>query len=51
MAGQFDEPLTLELLDPSGRSLILHDDAEQRDLTDEETEALPMGPEPPVFSA
>ena len=51
MAGQFDEPLTLELLDPSGRSLILHDDAEERTLTDEETEALPMGPEPPVFSA
>lgn len=51
MAGQFDEALTLELLDPSGRSLILHDDAVQRTLTEKETEDLPMGPEPPVFSA
>ena len=51
MAGQFDEPMTLMLLDPSGRSLILDDDAEQRPLTPEETKALPMGPEPPVFSS
>ena len=51
MAAQFDEPLTLELLDPSGRSLILDDDAEQRELTAEETDVLPMGPEPPVFSS
>ena len=51
MAGQFDEAITLELLDPSGRSLILHDDAVQRTLTEKETEDLPMGPEPPVFSA
>ena len=46
MAGQFDEAITLELLDPSGRSLILHDDAVQRTLTEKETEDLPMGPEP-----
>ncbi|RJU99191.1 MAG: hypothetical protein DWC11_07100 [Candidatus Poseidoniales archaeon] len=51
MAGVFDTPVTLELLDPSGRSLILDDDATQRELTSEEADALPMGPEPPVFSS
>tara|TARA_B100001113_G_scaffold198822_1_gene162837 strand:- start:687 stop:1280 length:594 start_codon:yes stop_codon:yes gene_type:complete len=51
MAAVFDAPVTLELLDPSGRSLILDDDASQRELTAEEAEELPTGPEPPVFSS
>lgn len=44
-------PLTLTLLDPSGRSLIVDDDAQRRLLTDEELAVLPTGPEVPVFSA
>jgi C4-type Zn-finger protein len=44
-------PLTLELLDPHGHSMIMHDDATHRDLTDEELKALPVGPDPAVFSS
>lgn len=44
-------PLTLELLDPHGHSMIMHDDARHRDLTDEELLALPVGPDPAVFSS
>jgi len=44
-------PLTLELLDPTGRSVILSDDASQRPLTETELANLPLGPEVPVFSA
>ena len=44
-------PLTLELLDPHGHSMIMHDDATHRDLTDEELQALPVGPDPAVFSS
>ena len=44
-------PLTLELLDPHGHSMIMHDDATHRDLTDEELLALPVGPDPAVFSS
>ena len=43
-------PLTLELLDPHGHSMIMHDDALHRDLSDEELLALPVGPDPAVFS-
>ena len=43
--------LTLELLDPHGHSMIMHDDATHRDLTDEELLALPVGPDPAVFSS
>ncbi|RJU98735.1 MAG: hypothetical protein DWC04_02380 [Candidatus Poseidoniales archaeon] len=43
-------PLTLELLDPHGHSMILHDDAIHRELTEEELLALPVGPDPAVFS-
>jgi zinc finger protein len=43
-------PLTLELLDPHGHSMIMHDDATHRDLTEEELLALPVGPDPAVFS-
>ena len=44
------ESLTLELLDPHGHSMILHDDAVERELTAEELEELPVGPDPAVFS-
>ena len=52
--GQLGEPkanpLTIVLLDPHGHSMILHPDATERDLTDEELAALPVGPDPAVFS-
>ena len=43
-------PLTIELLDPHGHSMILHDEAKHRELTKEELLALPVGPDPAVFS-
>lgn len=43
-------PLTLELLDPHGHSMILHDEATHRELNEEELLALPVGPDPAVFS-
>ena len=43
-------PVTLELLDPNGHSQILHEDAELRELTQEEMSKLPIGPEAPVFN-
>jgi zinc finger protein len=43
-------PLTLELLDPHGHSMIIHPEAVERDLTVEELELLPVGPDPAVFS-
>ncbi len=43
-------PITLEFLDPSGHSQILHEDVVMRDLTSDELDDLPMGPEPAVFS-
>ena len=49
--GQPDgESVTLELLDPHGHSMIMHEDAVERDLTAEEMEELPVGPDPAVFS-
>ena len=49
--GQPDgEAVTLELLDPHGHSMIMHEDAVERDLTAEEMEELPVGPDPAVFS-
>ena len=44
------EPLTVELLDPHGLSVILHDDAAERELSDDELLLLPVGPDPAVFS-
>jgi len=41
--------LTVELLDPRGRSQIIHDEAESRDLNDSEISALSTGPDLPVF--
>jgi zinc finger protein len=49
--GQADsDSITLELLDPHGHSMILHPDAIERDLSAEEIAALPVGPDPAVFS-
>lgn len=45
------EGLTLELLDPHGHSMILHDGADHRELTAEELLELPVGPDPAVFSS
>jgi C4-type Zn-finger protein len=42
--------LTLELLDPHGHSMIIDKNAQERDLTEEELESLPVGPDPAVFS-
>tara|TARA_B100001564_G_scaffold341935_1_gene337126 strand:- start:375 stop:1007 length:633 start_codon:yes stop_codon:yes gene_type:complete len=51
-AGSNDtEIFTLELLDPHGHSMILDDDAEERDLSVDEIMKLPVGPDPAVFSA
>lgn len=44
------DKITLVLLDPHGHSMILHPDAEERELTDEELRTLPVGPDPAVFS-
>jgi len=49
--GQPDaESITLELLDPHGHSMILHEEAKERTLTQEELASLPVGPDPAVFS-
>jgi zinc finger protein len=45
------EALRLDLLDPHGHSMILHEDAVERDLTEEELANLPVGPDPAVFSS
>lgn len=50
LGGPDAESITLELLDPHGHSMILHGDAVERDLTEEELESLPVGPDPAVFS-
>lgn len=44
-------PITLQFLDPNGHSQILHEDAELRELSTEELEELPVGPEAPVFNS
>lgn len=49
-AGTEGKPLLIELLDPHGLSQILHDKALDRDLTQEELQSLPAGPDPAVFS-
>ena len=44
------KPLPVELLDPHGLSMIMHDDAAERDLSEDELLLLPVGPDPAVFS-
>ena len=44
------EPITLELLDPNGHSMIIHEDSMERELNDAELAELPVGPDPPVLS-
>tara|TARA_B100000029_G_scaffold515327_1_gene621750 strand:- start:839 stop:1417 length:579 start_codon:yes stop_codon:yes gene_type:complete len=47
-SGQSD--FHIVLLDPRGRSQIIHDEAESRELTKEELAELDTGPDLPVFS-
>ena len=49
MVKEGGEHVRLELLDPRGRSQIIHHDAESRELNNEELEQLETGPEIPVF--
>ena len=42
---------TVEFLDPNGHSMILDQDAVERELTEEELAELPIGPDPAVFSS
>ena len=49
MVKEGEENVRLELLDPRGRSQIIHHDAESRELNNEELEHLETGPEIPVF--
>jgi zinc finger protein len=41
--------ITVELLDPRGHSMVLHENTVNRELTEEELESLPLGPEPPII--
>jgi zinc finger protein len=41
--------ITVEFLDPRGHSMVLHENTVNRELTEEELESLPVGPEPPVI--
>ena len=43
------KPVTIELLDPNGHSQILHEDAVNSDLSEDELKSLPIGPEPAVM--
>ena len=49
MVKEGEEIVRLEMLDPRGRSQIIHHDAESRELNNEELERLETGPEVPVF--
>ena len=51
LGGDFSEPYNILLLDPRGHSQILHDGAEPRELSENEIERLPVGPDPATFSA
>ena len=50
-AGKEGKALRVELLDPHGLSQILDERAIDRELTEDEIESLPVGPDPAVFSA
>ena len=49
MVKEGEEIVRLEMLDPRGRSQIIHHDAESRELNNEELGQLETGPEIPVF--
>ena len=42
---------TVDFLDPHGHSMILDQDAVERELTEDELAELPIGPDPAVFSS
>ena len=43
------DAIRVDLLDPRGRSQIIHEDAESRELNEIEEESLETGPDVPVF--
>ena len=45
-----DIKLTIEFLDPHGHSMIIDQNATERELTEAELESLPVGPDPAVLS-
>jgi len=49
--GDFGDGLTIVMLDPDGHSKILHADATQRELTDDEVAELATGPAIPIIDA
>ncbi len=49
LAKSGDEEIRVDLLDPRGRSQIIHKDAESRELSEIEEEGLETGPDVPVF--
>ena len=44
------QPVTLELLDPNGHSMIIHKDYTERELSNDELAELPVAQDPPVLS-
>ena len=49
--GDFGDGLTIVMLDPNGHSKILHADATQRELTEDEVAELATGPAIPIIDA
>ena len=49
LAKSGDDTVRVDLLDPRGRSQIIHEDAESRELSEIEEEGLETGPDIPVF--
>lgn len=49
--GEPIEEVTLRLLDPRGHSMILSEDTKDWELTEEEVDSLPMGPDIPTITA
>jgi zinc finger protein len=50
-SGEPIEEITLRLLDPRGHSMILSEDTKDWQLTEEEVDSLPMGPDIPTITA
>jgi zinc finger protein len=49
LAKSGDDAIRVDLLDPRGRSQIIHEDTESRELNEIEEESLDTGPDIPVF--